>query len=430
MTMALAGAGVPEGYAEGMKQYANRWSCCGAFASLDDDGSLPSASKDGCRESNTHKVDVKFLVVASQNWSKNEAECRAALAAAGAVVEFVSFDDFSVEHALGYDAVSFVSEVSEAEHVAEYSEALNNADPDMVQVIFSDPDRIDGWRLQALASGELTPAQFSQTLISTFRHSATPSAPESFACFISYTRRSAEVMERFNRNFGAKVWVDIERLSPGVDWSNEIVDGIKGSYRFLLLLTPEMPEQTYCWRELRMARKEGKLVIVATRHDLVHRFFDADGSCEADFTPLYLPPTEWNPQDSLDGRVVDSYTMVLVDNVETPKTIIFSTKPEESWVTAYHIGKRLDKLDAHLAFARERTSRLMKARDWRAAETSISRDVGDARLRPFFRKVQHIVHEATDEFGAFAKYLFFPIHVWFIFIVLALLLLARCGAFG
>lgn len=263
--MAMDGHGVPDEDAQAMMiAQAYRWSCCGGGGQAGEDGEAPRLHEWGCQQAPAHLTEARICCVFDQ---KHEAFARAAageLAASGLLLELREIEGFQGEIADETDGVIFLTAEGSQDLAATCTEAARAAYPDLPMVIFSDPERVDGWRLQASSSEGLTHEDVRAAIVSALRHrharhDGTPQP------FLSYSRAAAGRTGQWRRLLGP-CWVDEERLQPGVQWSNEIEDGIANASTFILILTEQTAANSYCWRELRLAR-ENDVPVVVLAHD-------------------------------------------------------------------------------------------------------------------------------------------------------------------
>ena len=86
-----------------------------------------------------------------------------------------------------------------------------------------------------------------------------------FDAFISYgradskafaTQLQAQLLER-----GLKVWFDQNDIPLGVDFQNQIDDGIEKAHNFLFLIAPHSINSPYCGKEIELALKRNKRII-------------------------------------------------------------------------------------------------------------------------------------------------------------------------
>jgi predicted nucleotide-binding protein len=82
--------------------------------------------------------------------------------------------------------------------------------------------------------------------------------------FISYARHDsvfAEQLANCLRANGAEVWIDIESLSPGQDWRQEIRKGLEEADLFVALVTARSLASAYVQSEIMAALNMGSLVV-------------------------------------------------------------------------------------------------------------------------------------------------------------------------
>lgn len=88
--------------------------------------------------------------------------------------------------------------------------------------------------------------------------------------FLSYSRKDSEIMRRVRdslRDAGLSVWVD-ENIEPGIpNWKWEIVNSIKSSYCFIVLLSPDAAKSHYVYEEVEFAEKWNIKIFPALIHE-------------------------------------------------------------------------------------------------------------------------------------------------------------------
>jgi hypothetical protein len=86
-----------------------------------------------------------------------------------------------------------------------------------------------------------------------------------FDAFISYgradskafaTKLHARLLEQ-----GLKVWFDQNDIPLGVDYQNQIDDGIEKSHNFLFIIAPHSVNSPYCRKEIELAIQRNKRII-------------------------------------------------------------------------------------------------------------------------------------------------------------------------
>src|SRR5258706_3016919 len=83
--------------------------------------------------------------------------------------------------------------------------------------------------------------------------------------FISYSRRdSAFIHELFDalKVREKEAWVDWRGIDYSTKWWEEICAGIEGADNFVLIISPDSLNSSYCHREIEHARKNAKRIIL------------------------------------------------------------------------------------------------------------------------------------------------------------------------
>ena len=83
--------------------------------------------------------------------------------------------------------------------------------------------------------------------------------------FISYGRAdskafAAKLHDRLLKE-GLKVWFDQNDIPLGVDYQNQIDDGIEKARNFLFIIAPHSINSPYCLKEIELAIKRNKRII-------------------------------------------------------------------------------------------------------------------------------------------------------------------------
>jgi hypothetical protein len=93
--------------------------------------------------------------------------------------------------------------------------------------------------------------------------------------FISYSRKD----EAFARHLatdldrlGASVWIDVDDIPPGVNWSTAIQQGLDGCDTLVLVMSPDALGSSNVTDEWQYFRDEGKPIVpvICRRTQIVH----------------------------------------------------------------------------------------------------------------------------------------------------------------
>lgn len=83
--------------------------------------------------------------------------------------------------------------------------------------------------------------------------------------FISYGRRESKVfanrLYQFLLKHGYDVWFDQNDIPLGVDFQDQIDDGIERTHNFIFIISPHAVQSAYCLKEILLAVKRGKRII-------------------------------------------------------------------------------------------------------------------------------------------------------------------------
>lgn len=89
--------------------------------------------------------------------------------------------------------------------------------------------------------------------------------------FISYSREDSDFARRINNMLqvqGKTTWFDQESIAAGVDFEQEIRQGIESTDNFLFVLSPEAVSSKYCDQEVGYAAKLNKRFVTLLYHNL------------------------------------------------------------------------------------------------------------------------------------------------------------------
>jgi hypothetical protein len=87
----------------------------------------------------------------------------------------------------------------------------------------------------------------------------------SFDAFISYGRADSlafgrKLYERLKEQ-GLNIWFDQNDIPLGVDFQNQIDDGIEKADNFLFIIAPHSINSPYCGKEIELAIRRNKRII-------------------------------------------------------------------------------------------------------------------------------------------------------------------------
>ncbi len=86
-----------------------------------------------------------------------------------------------------------------------------------------------------------------------------------FDAFISYGRADSKAFATKLHNRlveqGLKVWFDQNDIPLGVDFQEQIYDGIEKSHNFLFIIAPHSVKSAYCLKEILWAIEHNKRII-------------------------------------------------------------------------------------------------------------------------------------------------------------------------
>ena len=83
--------------------------------------------------------------------------------------------------------------------------------------------------------------------------------------FISYGRADSKefakkLHERLTQQ-GLEVWFDFEDIPLGVDYQNQINQGVEKTHNFVFIISPHAVNSPYCAKEIELAVKFNKRII-------------------------------------------------------------------------------------------------------------------------------------------------------------------------
>ena len=259
------------------------WTCCGKHqpSELVNGAEQPPLRRPGCCHAEGHLFRARVTFVTSIDMSVLFKAAEAMFEQAGIDVDVVPLKQFSPESESGNEAVAicFLLRQDLHEVAMRQTELLRETRPSVPIVIFSDPERVNGWRMQASSSEGMTPEIIRNAVFRAIRWSARPNLSWSPLIFLSYSRVDAAVMRAWAERLDQMqqpCWVDERMLAPGVEWSDEIEAGIRSSENFVMILTKNTPHPTYCWKEVEIARAAGKPIVVVAFDGQRERFLSVE----------------------------------------------------------------------------------------------------------------------------------------------------------
>jgi len=96
-----------------------------------------------------------------------------------------------------------------------------------------------------------------------------------FDVFISYGRTDSKefaikLQTSLNKH-GFQVWFDFNDIPLGVDFQNQIDDGIEKADNFLFIISPHSVNSSYCLKEIELAIKRNKRIIPLMHVEQINR---------------------------------------------------------------------------------------------------------------------------------------------------------------
>jgi hypothetical protein len=299
------------------------WSCCGKReASQIDPGCReePPLRVPGCATAPNHVWQANILITASESLIQAANEMLPRLKEEGLIGSLLPFDEFSTDKANAFDVLVFLLCEPDNSDAISLTQDVRRAFPDLPIVIFSEPDRLDGWKLQADSLLNISEVRVRDAAMSAIRCRYLPKLSWHPRTFFSYTRKDAATAERYVDELSRMeraCWFDRNILISGVEWSTEISRGIQASDLFVLLLTPNTPNPTYCWLELALARREGKPVFVIPYDGSVEKLHAIPDFNDRKWVTCILKPSFQSPIE------------VAVDSVSDPSCVVFRNIPSD-----------------------------------------------------------------------------------------------------
>jgi TIR domain-containing protein len=302
------------------------WSCCGKrepsrIVGANEILPLPSP---GCISHPNHRAKASACIVFADQWEGFCRASQASLSERGIETEFINVESLALSK-IDTDCLAFVLGDPRHEQAMTIADDLRKANPNLPMVIFSDPDRIDGWRLQASNSAGLTENQFTTAIFDAVRSRYTLEDGWIPRLFFSYSRtddqKMSELVHSLSRMERA-CWVDKHILAPGIDWSWEIDRAIARSDLFVMLLTKNTPLTTYCWNELAVARASKKPVFVIAYDNAELKLKNAPSEKDRALAPHSIS------YESAGGPS-EARTLVASTNETPPDTTIFRATSQD-----------------------------------------------------------------------------------------------------
>ncbi len=98
---------------------------------------------------------------------------------------------------------------------------------------------------------------------------------ELYDAFISYGRADSKAFAaqlcQYLTNQGYRIWYDFNDIPLGVDFQNQINDGIEKAHNFLYVIAPHSVNSVYCAKEVERALMRGKRIIPLLHVEHIHR---------------------------------------------------------------------------------------------------------------------------------------------------------------
>ncbi|MEO1165959.1 MAG: TIR domain-containing protein [Chloroflexota bacterium] len=146
--------------------------------------------------------------------------------------------------------------------------------------------------------------------------------------FLSYSRKDKAFVQQLHAGLarlGRDVWVDWEDIPPTADWLREIKQGIDAANTFVFVISPDSAASDICYQEVDHADKNNKRII-----PILYR----------ETAPDTLHPT-----------------------ISSHNWVIFA---DQDFGTAFNT--LIKAMDTDLAYVREHTRLLIRAREWESNE--------------------------------------------------------------
>ncbi|MBZ0290225.1 MAG: TIR domain-containing protein, partial [Anaerolineae bacterium] len=150
--------------------------------------------------------------------------------------------------------------------------------------------------------------------------------------FISYSRRDAEFMRRLHNALAAQnrdIWVDWEDIPPTADWWNEIRTGIDAADTFVFIISPDSVTSDVCHQEIEHALSSRKRFV-----PILHR---------------KLTGEEVTPTGKKMHPAISSHNWLYFQDTDDFDKAFISL---------------VEAIDTDLAYPREHTRLLVRAREW------------------------------------------------------------------
>src|SRR5688572_28907304 len=87
---------------------------------------------------------------------------------------------------------------------------------------------------------------------------------QEYDIFISYSRKDREFVQRLAKdlsNEGFEVFIDIEAIRAGNNWSLQIIEAIDNSKAFIVVLSPDSVTSDYVRKEVDLAQDSGRQIL-------------------------------------------------------------------------------------------------------------------------------------------------------------------------
>ncbi len=128
----------------------------------------------------------------------------------------------------------------------------------------------EAWLKDAEKNAPVKPTELHTTFIKTSRKKQPINDIRDV--FISYSRRSLEFARHVHQSLvdeGFSVWFDQNNIPLGVDFQDEIDQGIEKAHNFIFIISPSSVRSSYCLKEVKLAVKRNKRIIPILYQELV-----------------------------------------------------------------------------------------------------------------------------------------------------------------
>jgi hypothetical protein len=297
------------------------WACCGARepSQVNGGSESPPPRSPGCVTLPDHKRTASIVILCSNDRTKQMHVVKSVFEDAGIHLNIHSLDadlNFLAEA----DCVICIVDFEDHHAGIRLIQTFEMGGVNVPYSIFAEGAQLNQLSIQAESATSISPTDLLESGLECLRRAphVDPWSPD---VFISYPRCERVLVDEYVHSFSSRFlcWYDKIMLAPGVVWANEIFRGISNTKIFLLIVTQQTPDPTYCWRELEAALKAGKTIIVACHGETLSRIYAALGVEERELRSIQFTGL-WDEEKNLALTVVGQSNIALLKPIPAGRT--------------------------------------------------------------------------------------------------------------